>query len=138
MDRESCSTRKQRASQHVAGDGMTATANAGEYDPRFDFPFSAFWKQLPQNTYYTPFEMIDLEPTPSPPPCVNVAPTRFITTDCRSEDGVTVSLIDALIAIARVLSKRDFTPQSVQEALKDLASDEDIACILHAAKESTA
>ncbi|NCN07516.1 hypothetical protein GW933_02370 [Candidatus Falkowbacteria bacterium] len=54
--------------------------------------------------------------------------------DCRSEDGITVGLIDALISIARILSKRDFQPVTVQEALKDLADDEDIDMILKRAK----
>lgn len=57
-----------------------------------------------------------------------------ITTDCRSEDGITVGLIDALISIARVLAPRDLQDPAVQEALKDLAQDEDIARIVRAAK----
>lgn len=31
------------------------------------------------------------------------------STDCRSEEGITVGLCDSLIAIARVLAKRDLT-----------------------------
>lgn len=47
------------------------------------------------------------------------------TTDCRSEEGITVGLVDAIISISRVLAKRDLSPHAVQEALKDLAADED-------------
>jgi hypothetical protein len=57
-------------------------------------------------------------------------------TDCRAENGITVGLIDALISIARVLVKRDFNDAAVQEALKDLATDEDVAEILRKAKEA--
>jgi hypothetical protein len=56
--------------------------------------------------------------------------------DCRSEEGVTVGLIDALITLARVLTDRDFTPPAVVEALKDLADDEDIQKIMNLAKRS--
>ena len=52
------------------------------------------------------------------------------TTDCRSVDGVTVGLIDSIIAIARVLSKRDMGSYDVQEALADLLADEDVASIM--------
>jgi hypothetical protein len=45
---------------------------------------------------------------------------------CRSEEGITVGLVDSLIAIARVLAKRDLRPAAVCEALKDLQNDEDI------------
>jgi hypothetical protein len=55
--------------------------------------------------------------------------------DCRSEEGVTVGLIDAMISIARVLCPRleryhDADDSNILEALKDLASDEDIARIV--------
>lgn len=52
------------------------------------------------------------------------------TTDCREPIGITVGLIDGLIAIARVLRHRDLSPIEVQEALRDLQSDEDIAYLL--------
>ena len=51
-------------------------------------------------------------------------------TDCRTEVGVTVGLIDSLIAIARVLAKRDLSPAEAREALADLRSDEDMARVL--------
>ncbi len=50
--------------------------------------------------------------------------------DCRSDEGVTVGLIDAMISIARVLAHRDFTPPAVVEALKDLSEDEDVKTII--------
>jgi hypothetical protein len=50
--------------------------------------------------------------------------------DCRSEVGVTVGLVDALISIARVLAKRDLTSPDTLEAIKDLRSDEDIAYLI--------
>jgi len=53
-----------------------------------------------------------------------------MTTDCRSTEGVTVGLIDALISISRILAKRDLSPEVVQEALKDLRSDEDVAFLM--------
>lgn len=56
--------------------------------------------------------------------------------DCRSEEGITVGLIDSLISIARILSKRDLMTSNAQEALKDLASDEDIAAVLAAASRA--
>jgi len=55
-------------------------------------------------------------------------------TDCRSEEGITVGLVDSIISIARVLAKRDFTPTAVVESLKDLADDEDVKSILETAK----
>jgi hypothetical protein len=54
----------------------------------------------------------------------------MIQTDCRSDDGVTVGLIDALISVARVLKDRDLSSVEVQEALEDLRGDEDIRFIL--------
>lgn len=57
-----------------------------------------------------------------------------VVTDCRSEEGITVGLIDALISIARVLKprigKERPLPESVSEALLDLRQDEDMLAIL--------
>lgn len=58
---------------------------------------------------------------------------RTIETDCRSEEGITVGLIDSLISISRVLSKRDFSSRAVQESLCDLFGDEDFNTILMSA-----
>jgi hypothetical protein len=54
-------------------------------------------------------------------------------TDCRSEEGITVGLIDSLISISRILSKRDMSSGAVQEALKDLHNDEDVDYIFRKA-----
>lgn len=51
--------------------------------------------------------------------------------DCRSESGITIGLIDGMIAIARVLSKRDLENPGVKEALQDLQADEDISFLLN-------
>jgi len=51
-------------------------------------------------------------------------------TDCRSEVGITVGLVDGMISMARVLRHRDLSSPEVQEALKDLQSDEDVAFLL--------
>lgn len=57
--------------------------------------------------------------------------TAAITTvDCRTEEGTTVGLIDAVITCARVLVTRDLTPVAVVEALADLRDDEDVAALL--------
>jgi len=53
-------------------------------------------------------------------------------TDCRSETGVTVGLLDAIITILRIVAKRDLSPPEVEEALRDLAHDEDLAFLLTA------
>lgn len=48
---------------------------------------------------------------------------RQTNTDCRSEDGITVGLIDALISIFRILATRDLASYDVSEALDDLRTD---------------
>lgn len=50
-------------------------------------------------------------------------------TDCRTEEGITVGLIDSLISIARVLSKRNLSSSEIKEALQDLREDEDVNVI---------
>lgn len=50
--------------------------------------------------------------------------------DCRSDEGVTVGLADAIITAARILATRDLTPPAVVEALADLRDDESIAALL--------
>lgn len=59
------------------------------------------------------------------------------TTDCRSETGITVGLVDGLIAIARVLVHRPHWDQPVREALRDLAADEDVAWLLERGESAT-
>lgn len=56
-------------------------------------------------------------------------------TDCRDECGITVGLIDSILTSARVLRGRDVSDAAVKEALKDLASDEDVAWLIACAKE---
>lgn len=51
-------------------------------------------------------------------------------TDCRSDEGVTVGLIDSIISIMRVLVHRDMDAECVREALKDLREDEDVKTVL--------
>lgn len=51
------------------------------------------------------------------------------TQSCRSEEGITVGLVDALIGIMRVLAPRDLRPTSVQEALADLLEDSDFRTV---------
>lgn len=51
-------------------------------------------------------------------------------TDCRSEEGITVGLVDALITLLRILRHRDLSPEAVQEALADLAADEDLLYLI--------
>lgn len=57
---------------------------------------------------------------------------------CRSEEGITVGLIDSIISISRILAKRSFENRDVVEAFKDLADDEDLKTIIKAAKKAKA
>ena len=50
--------------------------------------------------------------------------TNVTITDCRSETGVTVGLIDSLMSICHVLIERDLSPVEIREALSDLNSNE--------------
>lgn len=53
------------------------------------------------------------------------------TTDCRTEVGITVGLIDSLISISRILKNRiDTTDEDILGALADLRDDEDLKKIL--------
>lgn len=58
-----------------------------------------------------------------------VLPTHT-ETDCRSNVGITVGLIDSLITMSRVLRTHDFTAPEVKEALKDLQNDHDLKYLL--------
>lgn len=51
---------------------------------------------------------------------------------CRSEEGITVGLVDALIGIMRVLAPRDLSPHNVHEALMDLFEDSDFSTVQNA------
>ncbi|MEU9333148.1 hypothetical protein AB0D49_08280 [Streptomyces sp. NPDC048290] len=52
--------------------------------------------------------------------------------NCRSEEGITVGLVDAVIGIVRVLAPRDLRAVNVQEALADLFEDRDFQTIQNA------
>jgi len=60
-----------------------------------------------------------------------------VSTDCRSEEGITVGLVDSLISICRVLAKRNLEGFNVGWALCDLISDEDFNTILAKGKSVT-
>lgn len=64
------------------------------------------------------------------------ASKKSTSTDCRTPEGITVSLIDSLITICRILVQQNFDDPAVKEALKDLASDEDFALIRRLADEA--
>lgn len=51
-------------------------------------------------------------------------------TDCRTEEGITVGLIDSILSVAKVLKTRDLMGEAIQEALLDLQNDESIKFIL--------
>jgi hypothetical protein len=67
--------------------------------------------------------------------------------NCRSEDGVTIGLVDSIIFTSRVLAggQLDYSlhnvstleNQEVREALKDLYQDEDVQRVLEYAREVT-
>jgi len=57
-------------------------------------------------------------------------------TDCKTEEGITVGLIDSLISISRILAKRDLSGQETQEALKDFDEDSDVKIVLLAGQKS--
>lgn len=50
--------------------------------------------------------------------------------DCRSADGITIGLIDGIIAMARVLVTRDLGTEAVKAALEDFRTDDDVFCLL--------
>jgi hypothetical protein len=58
---------------------------------------------------------------------LTAADTETPLQDCRSEAGITVSLVDAIIAICRVLAPRDLS--QAEDALADLAADEDFSIV---------
>jgi hypothetical protein len=56
--------------------------------------------------------------------------------DCRSEAGVTIGLIDAIISIARIVAKRDLKNLEIEEALLDFLDDDDLLTIRAAALQA--
>lgn len=49
-----------------------------------------------------------------------------VISDCRTDEGVTIGLLDSIIFIARVLATRDLQSENVQAVLRDLRNDEDV------------
>jgi len=57
-------------------------------------------------------------------------PCDTTATDCRSEDGETVGLIDAAILTLRLASRRNLGREAVLAALADLRGDSEVAALL--------
>ena len=55
---------------------------------------------------------------------------------CRSDEGVTVGIVDAIITSLRLLKNRDLKPQSIQEVLLDIGDDPDFSHLLNAIKNA--
>lgn len=55
--------------------------------------------------------------------------------ECRNYDGITVGLVDAIMAILRILATRDLQQQDVQDALADLLQDPDLKTVMDAWEE---
>lgn len=51
--------------------------------------------------------------------------------ECKSVDGITVGLLDAINGILPVLVDRDLTSESVQEALEDLLENSMLQVLLN-------
>lgn len=57
--------------------------------------------------------------------------------DCRSDEGVLIGLVDGIIAQARVVARylrNGPTPHELSEALADMAADEDVALLISAGR----
>lgn len=52
------------------------------------------------------------------------------TIDCRSEEGITIGLIDTIITAAHALQGRDLAHPEVTEAIRDLQSDAELRELL--------
>lgn len=56
--------------------------------------------------------------------------------DCRSDEGITIGLVDSILTVARILARRDLLNSlSILDALSDLSSDEDLAYLMRIGKE---
>lgn len=51
-------------------------------------------------------------------------------TDCRDPEGITIGLIEDMIATARILARRYLCAPTVVAALKDLANDPDVRLVM--------
>ena len=61
----------------------------------------------------------------------NILKEEEMSTDCRSNVGITIGLIDSLISISRILKIRiDTDNAEINGALADLRDDEDLKKIL--------
>lgn len=56
---------------------------------------------------------------------------EYVVSDCRSEEGITIGLIDTIINSSRILAKRPLDSDYIKSALKDLSQDEDLKFILN-------
>ena len=54
------------------------------------------------------------------------------TVSCRSDEGITVGIVDSIITSLRLLKTRDLDPQLVQESLLDIGDDPDFDFLLDA------
>ena len=55
---------------------------------------------------------------------------------CRSDEGITVGLVDSFITNLRLLKSRNLKPNSVQEALLDIGDDPDFDYFLEEIKKA--
>ena len=58
------------------------------------------------------------------------------TISCRSEEGITVGIIDSIITSLRLFKDRNLSAESIQEALLDIGDDPDFNEFLNAIEES--
>jgi hypothetical protein len=61
---------------------------------------------------------------------LNAKDSVHTRTECSSAVGISVGLIDGIIASCRVLAERDLTHIAAQEALKDLRSSQELAALI--------
>ena len=55
---------------------------------------------------------------------------------CRSDEGITVGIVDSMITSLRVFKGRDLKSQSIQDALLDIGDDPDLQYFLDAVEEA--
>lgn len=61
--------------------------------------------------------------------------TKNLHTQCQSEDGITIALIDGMFATIDILCQRDLSPIDVQEALKDFFANAQWRILLRGVEE---
>ena len=57
-----------------------------------------------------------------------------VHSDCRTEEGITIGLIDSLIFICRELARKDLSSEMVQSTLRDFRNDADVKKLFNAPK----